>query len=448
MDWQNTQQSAAKMIYEWRKEDKNGELTEPCTLDAIIYDEIEDGAELDNDAIFDALAVENKRLERTAQIIGRSLNRTSSTLKIVENGIQVSKPMRKNGVTNIAIIYELTDGQTVSVLFHNPDTTPNKLKPDDMMIAWRWLLNRKDITIVVAKEKGRDLPIQQIANRVMALADKNTARFAKANAKKAEETQLIKALEEENAKLEERLEHLNKLAKEKENGTNPENIEENQEDTETPLDDAPIELTGKEFGYSENMSIDELREKAIQHLETTMRNDWVDVPALKQVEETTKVQLKQRGFNHIKSHSPSPEKLLILSKIKQLLSTSKYLYSVDNVKTSKKVDVEKYHFLTKQFKFKDKLSTCVVVIEKDQNGMLHYDILMDKYAQLYLDRAKKAIFDNLGNRPTSIIRRIEPSTKMAELNNTAIFDEAQEKYVLNLFIFDENGNEIKDEEDE
>ncbi|MBQ9600862.1 MAG: hypothetical protein IJR46_02510, partial [Neisseriaceae bacterium] len=217
VDWTNENQTAAQIIYGWRKEDTNGELTEPCTLDAIIHDELEDGAEIDETAIFDALAVENKRLERTAILLGKSLNRTSSALKVVENGIHVSKPMRKNGVTNIAIIYELTDGQTVSVLFHNPDTTPNKLKPDDMMIAWRWLLNRKDITIVVAKEKGQDLPIQTIARRVMALVDKNTARFAKANAKKAEETNLIKQLEEENAKLEKRLEYLNKLAEEREN---------------------------------------------------------------------------------------------------------------------------------------------------------------------------------------------------------------------------------------
>ncbi|MBQ9600851.1 MAG: hypothetical protein IJR46_02455, partial [Neisseriaceae bacterium] len=129
-DWTNENQTAAQIIYGWRKEDTNGELTEPCTLDAIIHDELEDGAEIDETAIFDALAVENKRLERTAILLGKSLNRTSSALKVVENGIHVSKPMRKNGVTNIAIIYELTDGQTVSVLFHNPDTTPNKLKPD------------------------------------------------------------------------------------------------------------------------------------------------------------------------------------------------------------------------------------------------------------------------------------------------------------------------------
>lgn len=211
-NWANESQTAAELIYAWRKTDDYGELTEPATLDSIVFDELADGAEIQDAAVFDALAVANKRLERTAQLLGNAFNRVSGSLKVVENGIQISAPMKKNGTTNIAVMFEMTDGQVVSVLFHNPDTTPAKITPDDVLVSWKWLLNRKDITIVVAKEDGKDLPLPVVARRVMALVEKNTARFAKANANKAAETEELKRLQAEKDAKMARLAELNKMA--------------------------------------------------------------------------------------------------------------------------------------------------------------------------------------------------------------------------------------------
>lgn len=216
-NWTNANQTAAELIYGWRKTDPYGELTQAATLDSVIFDELADGAEIQA-AVFDALSVENKRLERTAQLLGNAFNRASGSLKVVENGIHISEPMRKNGTTNIAMMFEMTDGQTVSVLFHNPDTTPAKIKPDDVMISWKWLLNRKDITIVVAKEDGKDLPLPVVARRVMALVEKNTARFAKANANKAAETEELQRLQAEKDSKMARLAELNALAEQRKNG--------------------------------------------------------------------------------------------------------------------------------------------------------------------------------------------------------------------------------------
>jgi len=52
-----------------------------------------------------------------------------------------------------------TDDQgnvALTIYFHNPDTTPNKINPNDELVSWKWLLNKKDITIVVAPEQGKD----------------------------------------------------------------------------------------------------------------------------------------------------------------------------------------------------------------------------------------------------------------------------------------------------
>ena len=182
--------------------------------------------------------MQNKKLERTANLLGMALNRSSGSLKVVENGIFISKPMKQNGTTNIAVMYELTDGQTVSVMLHNPDTTPMKITPDDMLTSWKWLLNRKDITIIVARENGKDLPLQQVARRVMALVEKNTARFAKANATRAARINGLAAMEKEIAEKEGILADLVKQIEDKANGVSG----------EKEADTAPVVVTGKELG--------------------------------------------------------------------------------------------------------------------------------------------------------------------------------------------------------
>ena len=239
-DWTNENQAAAKWLYAQRNDDPYGTLTEAATLDCIMQDELEDGAEIE-EAVYDALAVANKRLERTAKLLGAAFNRASGSLKVVENGIQISAPMKKNGTTNVAVMFEMTDGQTVSVLLHNPDTTPAKITPDDVLISWKWLLNRKDITIVVAKENGKDLPLPTVARRVMALVEKNTARFAKANANKAAETELLAQLEAEKTEKITRLEELNRLVEEK--AGQPENSEINPDTLPTHLDEDQADLS-------------------------------------------------------------------------------------------------------------------------------------------------------------------------------------------------------------
>ena len=102
-----------------------------------------------------------------------------------------AKLMEKWGIRSelrfwvIMVVFSMDDGQTVSVWFHNPDTTPAKLMPLDELISWKWMLNKKDVTIVVAPESGKDLNVREVARRVMRLAAKNSAAFQRANANRA-----------------------------------------------------------------------------------------------------------------------------------------------------------------------------------------------------------------------------------------------------------------------
>ena len=195
-DWHDCDVTAAKALYDMRHIDTDEQLLEPATYDSVVNEisEVENG----EFAVFDALAMQRLKLEKSAMLFGRVFNRSGKELQIAENGIQISEPFKKNGTTNIAMVFELVDGQTITCFLHNPDKTPNQLKPDDILVAWRWMLNKKDITILVAPEKGKDQNINEIGRRVMALAKKNSKRFTDANARR-------KHREENNRIIEERI---------------------------------------------------------------------------------------------------------------------------------------------------------------------------------------------------------------------------------------------------
>lgn len=186
----------------------NGATPERVSLDHVLYTARRlDGADgllldavtmadilEDSDGVLalDALVVENAQLTRMAERLRTIMDRSGGEVKAP--AVQVSEPFKARGVTNVAAVFELSDGQTVSVFFHNPDTSPNKLGPGDELVSWKWLLNKKDITIVVAPEKGLDLNPRIVAQRIMKLAAKNSAAFQKANTKRAERLGAIQAI--------------------------------------------------------------------------------------------------------------------------------------------------------------------------------------------------------------------------------------------------------------
>lgn len=279
-DWANGDESkvAAKVIYDMRGTDKTEELLEPLDFDDFVSELEQDGEVLEGaaQAAFDALVVQNRVLPRKMQLVGKALNRAGSDLKVVDEGVKVSEPYKSRGITMVGAVFELTDGQTISILFHNKDTTPNRLSPDDNLIAWRWLLNRKDITIVVAKENGKDQNINAIARKVMILAEKNSRRFVEANKKRQERAAAVQAAKDEITQLEEtlkqRIEERDALkqevqdwkdgkrtkAVEPEENPAPDTVGEegNTEGNAAPEDETPPSPTPSEGDTPENMEGD------------------------------------------------------------------------------------------------------------------------------------------------------------------------------------------------
>lgn len=184
-----------EILYQIRKTDPTSLALEPLTLDDI-YGDAEEIVELD------ALVVPMMRLERVAGIMQNQMKRYGSEAL----NFQVSKPFKKNGTAQVAVVYELADGQTISIYFHNPDVTPSKIAPQDELISWKWMLNKKDITILVAPEKGQDLDPREVMRRVAKIAIKNRPTFERNNNARVERVKRVEALKSEIVVLEKEVE--------------------------------------------------------------------------------------------------------------------------------------------------------------------------------------------------------------------------------------------------
>lgn len=174
-----------RLMYAMRRHDGGDHLL----LDSVSVEDVLEAS--DGEAVLDALVIPLNQLERKLgqmQVIMRAASKAVRPI-----GMQVTPPFKQRGTTNVAGIFEMSDGQTITVYFHNPDATPNKLTPDDEMVSWKWMLNKKDVTIVVAPERGRDLNPREIARRIMRLVEVNSNRFTTANAKRSDRMAAIAA---------------------------------------------------------------------------------------------------------------------------------------------------------------------------------------------------------------------------------------------------------------
>jgi hypothetical protein len=142
--------------------------------------------------MLDAMVIEYAQFERKANQLLRVMQAAAATVKA--DTVEVSQPFKNRGTTQVAMLFSMSDGQSVSVFFHNPDSTPNKLTAKDELISWKWVQNKKDVTLVVAPERGQDISPRQVARRIMALVEKNSAKFIKANGASTEKAAKIEEL--------------------------------------------------------------------------------------------------------------------------------------------------------------------------------------------------------------------------------------------------------------
>ncbi|MDX5979553.1 hypothetical protein [Vreelandella alkaliphila] len=150
------------------------------------------------DLVVEAVTAVKNRLDRTMSALVRVFARHGKGVQPYE--YPSIGPDRKNALFAYkTVTFTMDDGQTVSILFHSPGRDPMKLVADDLLIAYRWMLNRRDITAIVSPEGGRDINLQTMARRIMQLVEENSEKFQANNEKRQEQAEALAKLESEQA---------------------------------------------------------------------------------------------------------------------------------------------------------------------------------------------------------------------------------------------------------
>lgn len=155
------------------------------------------------EAEYDALIVEygsgdGSGINLLMQRLNTAMHKASIG-KVKPINVTTTKPFKRNGVTNVAVLFEFDDGQSVTLVFHNPDSTPGKLTSSDLLTSWKIMLNKRDVTAALSPREGDNVQLPDLAKRILLVVEKNSARFQRANAKKTED---IAALGDAQARVE------------------------------------------------------------------------------------------------------------------------------------------------------------------------------------------------------------------------------------------------------
>ncbi|MCG6387481.1 hypothetical protein [Vibrio fluvialis] len=149
--------------------------------------------------MLEAIKAKAARLETRVIGFSNTLNKYLGPSGIEVTGREISKPKKSGAVAVQVAKILLSDGQSVSLVFHAPDNDPLKINADDTLIAFRFLVNSRDVTHAVAPAGGRDVSRSQMALALSNLVEKNSTKFAAAQEKNQQQKQ---AMEDAQAKIE------------------------------------------------------------------------------------------------------------------------------------------------------------------------------------------------------------------------------------------------------
>ncbi|CDL85184.1 hypothetical protein [Xenorhabdus szentirmaii] len=161
-------------------------------LEIVSLEEIEQGylghaGVSDETAMFESITTTRIRLSNTLRAFIRKLNQGLSGTGILagptDNGLpsvggaEIGR-VRKVGVIPVmAAKIPLSDGQSISVIFHSPTSDNGHIQNSDVLTAFRFLLNKWDVSHVVAPINGRDISLPQVCQSLSNLIERNSAKF-------------------------------------------------------------------------------------------------------------------------------------------------------------------------------------------------------------------------------------------------------------------------------
>jgi hypothetical protein len=147
-----------------------------CATLAEMDDEYNDGAFLE-EGIYEAVTVKrfsqtDSRMRALARVFAKHLPEGIAPAEAI-----IGKPRKTGLFANVTAQIPFSDGQAITIVFHSPSGDAKKIGPYDEIIAYRWLLNKRDITLVVSPEGEGEVSLEEVGKRIAQLVVKNSARF-------------------------------------------------------------------------------------------------------------------------------------------------------------------------------------------------------------------------------------------------------------------------------
>lgn len=142
-------------------------------------------------ADFDSIIVEYQYLDKLMNMLHKAMQIASKGGVKVTKVEQSEKPFRHKKVLNVAVSYDFEDGQTITILFHNPDRDAKRIGPQDTLLSWKILMNNRDVTGVIQPNQGEGIALPILAGRIVKLINQNSARFKRTQTKKAENAKTL-----------------------------------------------------------------------------------------------------------------------------------------------------------------------------------------------------------------------------------------------------------------
>ena len=128
---------------------------------------------------FDALVVENYRLEQTMAKLASAMGAASGQGGVSVTNVTQTKAvkLRNSGAIQVGVSFELSDGQAVTAIFNHADSETQKLGLKDTLFSWKWKLNSRDISAAVLPNNFENVKLDILAGRIIKLVNANSARF-------------------------------------------------------------------------------------------------------------------------------------------------------------------------------------------------------------------------------------------------------------------------------
>ena len=153
------------------------------------------------EGIYEAVTVRrfsqtDSRMRALSRVFSKFLPETITPAEAI-----IGKPKKTGLFASVMAQIPFSDGQAITIVFHSPSGDAKKIGPDDEIIAYRWLLNKRDITHVVSPEGEADVSLEEVGKRIAQLVAKNSDRFQKAQKDIIAQNQQLDALKSDTDKL-------------------------------------------------------------------------------------------------------------------------------------------------------------------------------------------------------------------------------------------------------